>query len=67
MKLILELYDTRYIVENTSNDYDANELKEIFSKVMVAAGDPPSVIDLGDGGHYEYVGDNEIVVKKEDK
>ena len=66
MKLTFELYNTKYTVETESNDQRSNELKEIFSRVLVAAGYAPSVIDPQDGGHYEYVGDDEIVIKKEE-
>ncbi len=66
MKITLELYDTRYTVENDQNGQNAAELKDIFSRILVAASFPPSVIELEDGGRYEYVGEDEIVVKKEE-
>lgn len=68
MKMTLELYDQRYIVETLNpkqNDFDSGELKELFTRIMVMAGFGPSVLDPEDGGHYEYVGDDEIVIKKE--
>ncbi len=65
MKLIYESYGTRYTVETNRDDLDGAELKEIFSKIMVQAGFPPSVVDLDDGGKYEYVGEDEIVIKQE--
>lgn len=66
MKLTYEAYGTRYTVETDSDDHDAAELKEIFSKILVQAGFPPSVVELDDGGEYQYVGEDEIVVKRED-
>ena len=66
MKLTLELYDTKYTVETDHDDYCADELKEIFSRMLVAATFPPSVIEDKDGGHYEYLEDNGIVIKKEE-
>ena len=65
MKLSLELYGTRYTVEENREDYTANEFKAIFSKMLVQVGFPPSVIDIEDGGHYEYVAEDEVVVKQE--
>lgn len=65
MKIALELHNTRYTVESDGDDFDGNELKELFSRIMVVAGYSPSVIELGDGGEYEYVAEDEIVVKKE--
>lgn len=38
----------------------------MFDRLLVQAGFPPSVITLHDGtGSYEYVGPDEVVVKKE--
>lgn len=65
MKLTYEAYNTRYTVETDRNNHDAAELKEIFSKILVQAGFSPNVIELDDGGRYEYLTDDEIVVKKE--
>lgn len=65
MKIALELHNTRYTVESDGDDFDGNELKELFSRIMVVAGYSPSVIELDDGGEYEYVAEDEIVVKKE--
>lgn len=70
MKITLELYDNRYTVETINpkqNDFNGEELKELFSRLMVAAGYSPSVIDLeSDSGGYEYVGEDEIIIKKEE-
>lgn len=53
MKITLELHDTKITYESPNNDYDADDLKEIFSRMLVQATYPPQVIDLADGGHYE--------------
>lgn len=69
MRLVLELYDKRYIVETTNpdqNDFSADELKELYSKLLVAAGFLPSVIETDGCGRWEYVGDDEIVVRREE-
>ena len=66
MKIVLEQYNTRYTVEDDIDSHSAQELKEIFSKILVQAGFAPSVIDCADGGSYEYVDDDEIVVKREE-
>lgn len=65
MKIIYEAYGTRYTVETDRNDHNATELKEIFSRILVQAGFGPDVVELEDSGHYEYVGEDEIVVQKE--
>lgn len=70
MRIVLELYDTRYIIESTDpgqNDFDANELKSFFSRLLVGAGFSPSVLDdQYDGGKWEFVEPDEIVVKREE-
>lgn len=53
MRIILEMYDSRIIYESDKNDYNANELKEIFSRMMVQATYSPDVIELAEGGHFE--------------
>lgn len=68
MKLTLELYDERYTVETINpkqNDFNGDEMKELFSRLLVVAGFGASVLELGEGGRYEYVDNDEIVVKKE--
>lgn len=66
MKIIYEAYGTRYTVETEHDDHNADELKEIFSRVLIQAGFPPSVAELDDGGSYEYVAEDEVVVKREE-
>lgn len=53
MKIILEMYDSRIIYESDKNDYTANEMKEIFSRMLVQATFPPDVIEPAEGGHFE--------------
>lgn len=53
MKITLEMHDAKYTYESNSDEYTANEMKEIFSRMLVQATYSPSVIDLSDGGHYE--------------
>lgn len=58
MKMTLELYGDTYIIDKPDqNDFDADELKELFSQLMVSAGFPPSVIELSDGGRWEFKDD----------
>ena len=52
MKITLEMDKERYIVEAGSDHYNAAELKELFSKLLVCAGYPPDVLQLEDGGRY---------------
>ena len=53
MKIVLELYGRKYIFESEQNDYNANELKEIFSRLLVQATFSPDVIEPAEGGHFE--------------
>lgn len=53
MRITLEMYNNKYIYESDSEDYSANELKEIFSRMLVQATFPPDVIEPAEGGHYE--------------
>lgn len=46
-------YGITYSVYGIDREASANELKEIFSKILVQAGFQPSVIEPADGGHYE--------------
>lgn len=67
MKITFTSYGTTYSVETKPDDYDANELKEIFFRILVASGFPPSILEDPDGGSYQYVADDEIVIKKEEE
>jgi hypothetical protein len=68
MKIMLENWGTRYTVETEQEDYRSDELKDMFNRLLVQAGYPPSVITLHeDDGSYEYVGSDEVIVKKEVK
>lgn len=53
MRITLEMYNNKYIYESDSEDYDANELKEIFSRMLVQATFPPDVIEPTDGGCWK--------------
>lgn len=53
MRIILEMYDSRIIYESDKDDYRADEMKEIFSRMLVQAAYPPSVIEPAEGGHWE--------------
>lgn len=53
MRITLEIDNSKIIYESDKSDYRANELKEIFSRMMVQATYPPNVIDPAEGGHYE--------------
>lgn len=59
MRITLEMYDSKYTYESDRNDYNANELKEIFSRLLVQATFSPEVIEPAEGGYYEceYVED----------
>ena len=65
MKMELEMYDATYIAEMQNDDIPGDDLIELFSRLMVVAGYPPSVIHIPeDEGHYEYVGENEEIVER---
>lgn len=53
MRITLESYGETYIFETDKDDYNASELKEIFSRMLVLASFPPDVLELSEGGHYE--------------
>ena len=53
MKITLEMYDSKYTYESDRNDYNANEIKEIFSRMLVQATFPPNVIEPAEGGHFK--------------
>lgn len=65
MKMLLQLHGAKYSIEKEGNDYYADELKEMFSRLLVCATFPPSVIESDDGGRYEYVEEDEVIIKKE--
>lgn len=53
MRITLEMYNNKYIYESDQNDQTADELKEIFSRMLVQATFSPDVIEPAEGGHYE--------------
>lgn len=65
MKLALEMHKVRYMIEDDVDDYNSREMKEYFTRLLVAAGFPPSVIDDEEGGEWRYVENDEVVIKQE--
>ena len=59
-KITLECYDTKYTIENIPNDSTAQEMQEIFDRLLVQAGYSMD-IRCADGGRYE------ITYKEEDE
>lgn len=53
MIITLEMYNTKYSVETQNDDCTAEELIEIFSRILVAAGYSPDVIINRDGSKYK--------------
>lgn len=53
MKITLEMHNEKYTFESQQDDYNSNEVKEIFSRLLVQATYPPSVIEPAEGGRYE--------------
>ena len=43
MRIILETYDSRIIYESDKDDYRADEMKEIFSRMLVQATYPQAL------------------------
>lgn len=65
MKITFESYKTKYIVETDYEDAGSREIMELFSRLLVVAGFPPSVIqDESEGGRWEWVQEDEEVVKR---
>ena len=54
----LKMHGLTHRVEGLSWDSPADELKEAFEYLLVAAGFSPSVIEVEDG-HYEFIPDDE--------
>lgn len=65
MRITLSLYDGEYTIERNGEDASPDELKELFSRLLVVAGFGPSVIELEDG-KYGFIDDDEMVVKISD-
>lgn len=65
MRITLSLYGAEYTIEQSGEDSSANELKELFSRLLVVAGFCPSVIELEEG-KYVFIDDDEMVVKISD-
>lgn len=55
MKITLEIHGCTYSTQQDGHDYTADELKEVFSRLLVSATFPPSVIEDGEGSwEYKY-------------
>lgn len=65
MKLTLEMYDKKYSVESSANDYTSPEMKETFSRLLVCAGYNLNTIEFDDGARYEIIEENETIIKQE--
>lgn len=52
MKITLEYGGAKMTYEEDFNGFTAGQLKEIFSRMLVQATFPPSVIDLSGGDKY---------------
>lgn len=48
MKLTIELYNYNYSVECDREDFNGEELKQMFTRLLVCAGYPTSLIEFGD-------------------
>ena len=66
MKITFENYNIHYEIETGREEYTGEELKTLFSRLLVVAGYPPSVIDAEEGGKYTYVGENELIISREE-
>lgn len=56
MKITLEMYDTICSIETEGDDLDECEIKDLFSRLMVVAGYPASVIEER-GGRWGWIED----------
>ena len=63
---MLEIYNYKHSYESDCEEFTAQELKEAFERLLVCAGFPPSIIELEEG-KYEFVGENERIVRREDE
>lgn len=64
MKISIDSYGTTYEIITKQDDYDAGELKEMFSRLLVLAGYPPSVmVDKDDSGIYAWLENDETIIK----
>lgn len=53
MRMTLELHGIKFSVEESGDGFNADELKEMFSRMLVQATYSPEVIDLADGFCYK--------------
>lgn len=54
MRIVLELHGNTYSITEVGEDFNADELKERFSRLMVAATYSPDVLEDAEGGRWEY-------------
>lgn len=59
MKITIQVRKEIYSFESSSDDYTSDQMKEVFTKMLLLCGYPPSVIETADGGRYEckYIGE----------
>lgn len=68
MRMELEIHGATYIAEVQNDDMTGDDVMELFSRLLVVAGYPPSVILLpgDDEGRYEYIAEDEEIVKRKE-
>jgi hypothetical protein len=67
MRITLEQYESTYEVEIEQEDMSADDLIELFTRILVVAGYPPSVIIPKDDeqGSYHFVCPDETITRRE--
>ena len=67
MRITLEQYESTYEVEIEQEDMSAGDLVELFTRILVVAGYPPSVIIPKDDekGSYQFVRPDETIIRRE--
>lgn len=53
VKITLEIHGATYTAEEPRDDINAGALQELFSRLMVVASYPPTVIADAEGGRWE--------------
>lgn len=67
MKIQFDYQNKKISIECDDNCVFGDDIQELFSRMLVVAGFPPSVIKLAyDDGSYVYLAKNEKVVEAED-
>lgn len=59
MKITIEVRKEIYSFESSNNDYTSDQMKEVFTRMLVLCGYSPDAIETADGGRYEckYIGE----------